>query len=109
MPVYQVILGWAWIALGVWTAVRPARSLTFERTRAEMTKPGSRERQWRLLGGSLSNCLLGIVFVTNSVHNDAARWLLATAATALLIWYISSDVGSWRRSRRQHQSAQQPT
>ena len=109
MALYQVILGSAWIALGVWTAVRPARSLTFARAEAEMTKPGSRERQWRLLGGSLSSCLLGIVFVTNSVHNDVARWLLATVATALLVWYISSDVVSWRRSRRLRKSAPQQT
>jgi hypothetical protein len=107
MPVYEAILGSGWIALGIWTAARSVISLTMSRTKQEMTKPGARERQLRLLGGSLSSCILGIVFATNSLHNDAARWLLATAATALLIWYISSDVGSWRRSRRQRKSAQQ--
>jgi hypothetical protein len=107
MSVYQVILGLAWIALAAWTAARSAIALTSGRTKPGMTKPGSRERRWRLLGGSLSSCILGIIFGTNSLHNDAARWLLATAATALLIWFVSSDVGSWRSSRRQRKSAQQ--
>jgi len=106
MSVYQVILGSGWIALAVWMAARSATSLRLGRSRPGMTKPGSRVRQWRLIGSSLTCCLLGIVFVTNSLHSDATRWLLAASGTALLIWFVTSDVGSWSRSRRQRKSAQ---
>ena len=106
MPVYQVIIGSGLIAQTVWTAARAAISLTLGRTRPEMTKPRSRERQWQQIGRSLVACILGIVLVTNSYH-DAARWLIASTAAALLILQASSDIGSWRRSRRQRKSAQQ--
>jgi hypothetical protein len=72
-----------------------------------MGGPGARGSKWRLLGGSVMSCLLGIVFVTDSLHGSTARWLLGTAAIALLIWYASSDPGSWHRARRQRRSAQQ--
>lgn len=106
MSVYQVILGSGWIALGTWTAARSVISLTLG-AKSETAKPRSRERQWRLLGGSGSSWLIGIVLVINSAHNDAAQWLLVTAATALLIRYIGAEVRSWRRSRHGRSSAQQ--
>jgi hypothetical protein len=40
MPVYEVILGSGWMALGIWTAARSVISLTIGRTKPEMTKPG---------------------------------------------------------------------
>lgn len=106
MSVYQVVLGAAWIVLGTSTGTRSVIALTLGRTKPEMSGPGARDSKWRLLGGSVMSCLLGIVFITDSLHSSTARWLLGIAATALLIWNVSSDLGSWHRSRRQR-SAQQ--
>jgi hypothetical protein len=107
MSVYQVVLGSAWIVLGTSTGARSVMALTFGRSRPEMSRPGARGHKWRLLGSSVINCVLGIVFVTNSLHDSTARWLLGSAGTGLLIWCVSSDVGTWHRARRQRKSAQQ--
>jgi hypothetical protein len=105
MSVYQVVLGSAWIVLGSVTGARSVVALTWGRTEPEMSGPGPRASKWRQLGGSVMSCLLGIVFVTGSLHNDTARWLLGTIATALLIWYLGSESGSWHQARRQRRSA----
>jgi hypothetical protein len=93
MSVYQVVLGSAWIVLGTSTGAQCVIALTLGRTRLQMSVPGARGSKWRLLGGSVMNCFLGIVLVTDSLHGNTARWLLGTSATALLIWYVSSDLG----------------
>lgn len=104
MSVYQVVLGSAWIILGTLTGARSVIALTLGRAKPEMNGPGARSSRWRLLGGSVLNCLLGVVFVTDSLHGSTARWLLGSAATGLLIWYVSSDLGSWHRASRQRRS-----
>ncbi len=100
MSVYQIVLGSAWIVLGTWTGARSVIALTLGRAKSGMSGPRARESKWRLLGGSVMSVLLGIVLVTGSLHGST-RWLLGTVATALLIWYIGSDLGSWHRARRQ--------
>ena len=105
MSVYQVLLGSAWIILGIWEAARSVVALTLGRAKPEMSGPGARSTKWRLLGGSVMSCLLGIVFAAGLLHDSTARWLLGTTATALLIWYVSSDLGSWHRARRQRRTS----
>lgn len=105
MSAYQVVLGSAWIVLGASTGARSAIALTLGRAGPEMSGPGARASKWRLLGGSVTWCVLGVVFVSNSLHSHTARWLLGTVATAFLIWYVSSDLVSWHRPRRQGKTA----
>jgi len=68
-----------------------------------MTMSGARAGKWKLLGCALVCLALGVLFITNSLQNNVARWLLAILGAAFLIWIVSSDLGSWRRSR-QHRS-----
>jgi hypothetical protein len=91
----------------MWTGARSVIALTLGRAGLGMSGPGARGSKWRLLGGSVASCLIGIVFVTDSLQASIARWLLGTVATALLIWYVSSDLGSWHRARRQRSAQQQ--
>ena len=100
MSVYQVVLGSAWIVLGTLTGARLVIALTLGSARPEMSRPGARTSKWRLLGGSVNSCLIGIFFVAGLLHGSTTRWLLGIAGTALLVWYVSSDLGSWRRARR---------
>jgi len=86
MPVYEVILGSGWIALGIWTAARSAVSLTMGRTGQEMTKPGARERQRRLLG------------VKSTVVVSAVReWLLMQAHPGVV--FVATATGERRAAQ----------
>lgn len=107
MIVYQVVLGSAWIALGAWVGVRSVLALTLGRAQPQMSTVGARSGKWRLLGSAAVSCLLGISLLIDANLGDAVRWLLGTAATALLVWFLGSDLGAWRRSRRQRNSSQQ--
>lgn len=109
MRVYQLILGLAYIALGMWAGGRSVRALTVGRTKPEMTMTGARAGKWQLLGSSLVCLTLGMLFITNSLQSDAAPWLLGILGAPLLIWMISSDLGSWRGSRQRRKSARQQT
>ena len=101
MSVYQVVLGSAWIVLGTLTGARLVIALTLGRAGPDMARPGARTSKWRLLAGSVNSCLIGVVLVAGLLHGGTTRWLLGIAGTALLVWYVSSDLGSWHRARRQ--------
>jgi len=64
------------------------------------TKPGARREAWSNLGFSLSAVFTG-TFLLLGGHDETARWLVAIAFTALLIWQLRSEF----RSRAQRRSA----
>jgi hypothetical protein len=64
-----------------------------------MTMTGARAGKWQLLGSAVALLILGVLFITNALQNDVARWLLGILGAALLIWMVSTELGSWRRGR----------
>jgi hypothetical protein len=105
MSLFSVIVGLAAIVLGAWASSRSLALLTIGRAKPEMTRPGARTSKWRLLGISLVQIVLGVRILTNWLEDAAASRLLGIAAAMALIWLISSDLGSWRRSRQRRTGA----
>jgi len=101
VPVYQAILGLAYVAVGTWAGSRSVRAPTVGRFKPEMTMTGARAGKWQLLGSALACLALGVLFISNSLQDVVARWLLGILGAGLLIWIVSSDLASWRRSRQQ--------
>lgn len=105
MTSFEQAAGWFAAAGGVWTALRHVTTLRAIRARPDTAEPGDVRSGWKGFATGLLLILTGVLLATGWMARGAARWLLCIILAAILVWFVSSDLASWRRSRARRGSA----
>ncbi len=107
MSLWFEVIGWTWVALGVYTTWRDGRPLWSRAAgRGGQTRQArsARRQAWRHLGFSVFWVVIGVGWVTNWHEH----WLFLWLNVAYLVTLVSRDLISLRSRRRRKSGGQAP-
>jgi hypothetical protein len=94
-------LGALLIAVGVLVCVKPLLEICASRRTAPTASWHLADAPVRSLWVGVLDIALGSLLVTGTLANNAVGWPFGAAALLTLVWWLSTDIRGWRRSRRQ--------
>jgi hypothetical protein len=91
-PALIEVLGWCFIAVGVWSMVRNSRTLArLNRIgKREVVEPDLRRRAWRNLAVAPNALVWGVFWVCYRWTHDTLLWLPIAYMAALVIFEVGS-------------------